>query len=200
MKKKSRRFRRIIALLVLIAIIATLAFTVSYVKNYIEKAMYPIEYNEYIKKYSDEFDLDPWLVLSVIWVESKFDTHALSSKDARGLMQITPQTGKWAFEKLKLNGYEDDLLYDPETNIRIGCWYLNNLRTEFNGDISLVIAAYNGGSGNVSKWLKDSKYSEDGETLNEIPFPETKNYVDRVFNTYDKYKEIYEKDNKLNFN
>lgn len=195
MKKKSRRLRGIIALVLLIAILVA---GVSYVKNYVEKSMYPIEYSEYIKKYSDEFNLDPWLVISVIWVESKFDTHALSSKDAKGLMQVTPQTGEWAFEKLKLNGYEDDLLYDPEINIRIGCWYLNNLRTEFNGDMSLVIAAYNGGSGNVAKWLKDTRYSEDGETLNEIPFPETKNYVEKVFNTYDKYKEIYERNNKIN--
>ena len=184
----------------LILIIAILIVGVKYTANYVQKNIYPIEHDEYIDKYSKEFDLDPWLVLSVIWVESKFDNTATSSKDARGLMQVTPKTGKWASENLELDDYEDELLYDPQTNIRIGSWYLDNLRTEFDGNLELVLAAYNGGSGNVTKWLEDEKYSDDGKTLKDIPFGETKNYVMKVFNTYDKYKNLYENDKSISFN
>lgn len=193
--------KKIITLiLVLLMLIVGVKFAVNYVVNYIEKAMYPIDHLEYIKEYSEEFDLDPWLVVSVIWVESKFDSDARSSKDARGLMQVTPQTGAWAAEKLELEGYDDDMLYQPKTNINIGCWYLDNLRSEFDGNLDLVIAAYNGGSGNVTDWLKDNRYSDDGKSLKEIPFEETKNYVEKVFTTRDKYKEIYQDDENIDLN
>lgn len=189
----------IISILILILILVLLIVGIKLVKTHIEKTMYPIKHVEYIKKYSNEFNLDPWLVTSVIWVESKFDNTATSNKDARGLMQVTPQTGKWAFEKLNLEDYDDEQLYDAETNIKIGCWYLDNLRGEFDGKLELIIAAYNGGSGNVTEWLKDDRYSDDGEILKKIPFEETENYVEKVFNTYDKYKEIYGDDKDIDF-
>lgn len=187
-------------IILIILTITILIIGVKYGINYVEKTMYPIEHDEYIEKYSERFELDPWLVLAVIWVESKFDNTATSSKDARGLMQITPQTGQWASEKLELEDYEDELLYDPETNIKIGSWYLDNLRTQFDGNFELVLAAYNGGSGNVTEWLGNKEYSDDGKTLKKIPFEETENYVMRVFNTYDKYRELYENDDSISFN
>lgn len=187
-------------IILIILVISILIIGVKYGINYVEKTIYPIEHDEYIEKYSERFELDPWLVLAVIWVESKFDNTATSSKDARGLMQITPQTGQWASEKLKLEDYEDELLYDPEINIKIGSWYLDNLRTQFDGNFELVLAAYNGGSGNVTEWLGNKEYSDDGRTLKKIPFEETENYVLRVFKTYDKYKELYENDNSISFN
>lgn len=188
MKIIRRRIRIIVTLTILIALII---LGTEYTGDYVDKASYPIKYSQYVNKYADEFGLDPWLVLSVIRVESKFDEQARSNKDARGLMQITPQTGEWAADKLNLENFDAQKLYDPETNIRIGCWYLDNLRTEFDNELELVVAAYNGGSGNVTKWLKDSNYSDDGKSLKKIPFEETKNYVERVFNSYEKYKEIY---------
>ena len=196
------KFKKLILIILIIAILiaGVLIVGVKYTINYVEKNIYPVEYDEYIEKYSDEFDLDPWLVLSVIWVESKFDNTATSSKDARGLMQVTPQTGQWASEKLELENYEHELLYDPGTNIRIGSWYLDNLIAEFDGDLELVIAAYNGGSGNVTKWLRNGNYSDDGKTLKNIPFAETEDYVEKVFKTYDKYKELYEDDDSISFN
>lgn len=189
MKSLGRKIRTIITTVIILTLII---IGYKYTSTYIEKTMYPIEHIEHIKKYSQEYNLDPFLVLSVIKVESKFDSQAVSNKDARGLMQITPQTGQWAAEKINIENYNDQLLYEPQVNIRIGTWYLDNLRTQFDGRMPLVIAAYNGGSGNVSKWLSDQRYSEDGKTLKEIPFNETKNYVEKVFNAYDKYKEIYE--------
>ena len=138
---------------------------------------YPIGYKSMIVEYSKEYDLDPYLVASIINVESKYDKDAISQKGARGLMQISPSTGKWASEVLGIDNYSEDILFDPETNIRIGTWYLDTLFKEFDYNLELVLAAYNAGSGNVSKWLKDEKYSNDRTSLSIIRFKETEDYL-----------------------
>lgn len=153
----------------------------------IHKLIYPKQYSEYVEKYAEEFDLDENLVYSVIKAESKFNEKAISHKGAKGLMQVSDITRDWAIEELEL---EEVDIFDPETNIRIGCWYLNKLYKEF-GKLDLVIAAYNGGSGNVRKWLENHDYSEDGEKLHNIPFQETSTYLEKVKNNYKNYKEIY---------
>ncbi len=137
--------------------------------------------------YSKEYGIDDSLVYSVIKVESKFNKKAVSKRNAKGLMQISEITQNWAQEEL---GLENIDIFDPETNIKIGCWYLNKLFKEFN-DLDLVITAYNGGSGNVSKWLKNDAYSRDGNKLHEIPFEETKNYLEKVKENYRVYKALY---------
>lgn len=154
---------------------------------------YPIGYKNLILKHSKEYEIDPYLVASVINVESKYDKNAVSIKDARGLMQIGPQTGQWASEVLGIDNYTPELLYDPDINIRIGTWYLNTLFKEFNGNMQLVLASYNAGSGNVRKWLKDDNCSLDGSTLSTIPFKETEDYVTRIDKNYKIYSTIYRK-------
>ena len=154
----------------------------------IKTLIYPRKYSVYVQKYSEEYNLDENLVYSIIKAESKFDEKALSRRGAKGLMQIADITRDWAIDELELN---DDIdIYDPETNIRIGCWYLNTLYKEF-GKTDLVIAAYNGGSGNVKKWLVDKEYSKDGENLHIIPFSETDRYLVKVNKYYEQYKMLY---------
>lgn len=155
------------------------------------RTLYPLDYREMIEEYSARYDLDPYLVAAIIRVESSFRPGAVSRKNARGLMQISEGTGKWAADKLDLKRYSAETLFDPDTNIRIGCWYLSTLYNEF-GDTELVLAAYNGGSGNVTQWLKNSKYSRDGSSLDIIPFKETENYLKKVKASYDIYKMLYE--------
>lgn len=138
-----------------------------------------------------ENELDPFLVAAIINVESKYDKDAISNKDARGLMQIGLQTGNWGAEELNIDGFDSNKLYDPETNIRIGTWYLKQLKHEFDDNINLVLAAYNAGSGNVSKWLQDERYSKDGNSLYKIPFKETEEYLDKVKFNYKVYSIIY---------
>jgi len=152
---------------------------------------YSIKYSGLITKYSTEYSLDPYMVSSVIKTESNFDNGAKSQKDAFGLMQITTETGQWAAGLMKINNFNSDLLYDPEFNIKMGCWYLSNLKTEFNGNMDLVLAAYNGGRGNVQKWLNNSKNSSNGLTLDYIPFKETDKYVKRVNTNYKIYRFLY---------
>jgi len=159
--------------------------------NYVLKEyIFPFRHREVILKYSRENNLDPYLVVSVIMAESKFNSDAKSHKDAKGLMQITDDTGKWIAEQMGITEYTEDILYQEEYNIKMGCWYLNNLREEF-GDMDLSIAAYNAGRGNVNEWLNNKEYSKDGKSLDYIPYKETKKYVDKV-NTYNKiYDKLY---------
>ncbi|MGL4774160.1 MAG: lytic transglycosylase domain-containing protein [Clostridium sp.] len=152
---------------------------------------FPYEHKEYVDKYSSEYDLNPLLVLSIMKTESKFKPEARSNKNAVGLMQITESTGEWIASQMKIENYTKESLYDEETNIKMGCWYLRNLKDEF-GTWDEAIAAYNGGRGNVNKWLKDENYSKDGKTLDYIPFGETKKYVDKVNTNYSIYKFLYE--------
>lgn len=152
---------------------------------------FPLKYSDYIVKYSKEYSLDVYFVIAVIKTESNFKRYVKSNKNAIGLMQITPDTAKWAAEKMNITDFNEDMLYDPEFNIRMGCWYLNDLKAEFNNDMKLVLAAYNGGRGNVQKWLKNSEHSTDGKNLDYIPFQETDKYIKRVEVNYRIYKFLY---------
>lgn len=171
----------------IIIIGVVLAFNI---KN-ITRIFYPVKHFNYIAKYSQKYDLDPYFVIAVIKTESNFNENAKSSKNAYGLMQITPDTGKWIASKMEIDDFNVEMLRNPEVNIRMGCWYLNNLKEEFNGNLELVLAAYNGGRGNVQKWLKDSSHSNDGKNLTYIPFKETDRYVKKVKVNYNIYKYLY---------
>lgn len=159
--------------------------------EWILKTIYPVHHYDLIEKYSNEYDVDPYLVAAIMKNESRFDTNAISKKDAKGLMQIAPVTGQWAAEKLKIPSYSEDMLFEPELNIHIGIWYLNVLKQEFGNNIEVIIAGYNAGNGNVKKWLSNPNYSQDGRTLDEIPFSETKIYQKRVLRDYEIYSKIY---------
>lgn len=160
-------------------------------KFLIKEYVFPFKHKELIEKYSEENNLDPYFVLAVIKAESKFNADAKSHKDAYGLMQITEDTGKWVAGEMGLEDFSKDKLYDEEYNIKLGCWYLNNLSEEFN-DTDLVIASYNAGRGRVKGWLVNKKYSSDGKELNYIPYKETEEYVEKVKNYYKIYKKLYD--------
>ncbi len=155
------------------------------------RAVYPIHFKEDIYYYSQEYKVDPLLTAAVIRVESKFDERAQSKKGAVGLMQIMPATGAWVAEQIGMNNYEPELLYDPRINIQIGTWYLSSLQREFPDNINLVIASYNGGRGRVKDWLQKGTWDGREETIHQIPYPETENFVKKVLFTYERYNTIY---------
>lgn len=171
--------RIIIFVIILIIALSAVAF------------LFPLDYVEYISKYAKEYDIDPLLVSAIINVESKYKKDAVSPKDARGLMQIGPTTGKWAGEELNIENYNENMLFIPETNIRIGVWYLSKLESEFGDNLDLILAAYNAGSGNVQKWRLDSLYSKDGINLDNIPFKETAEYLVKVKSNLKIYNLVY---------
>lgn len=173
-----------------IALILIMAVVLLNGKTLLRKYVFPYKHQEIIQKYSKEYDIDPLLVLSIIKAESKFNPSAKSHKDAYGLMQITDETGKWIASRMNLSGYTKDKLYDEDYNIKMGCWYIKDLKEEFQDD-DLVIAAYNAGRGNVSKWLQNKNYSDDNKKLNTIPYKETREYLDRVKLYYKVYSFLY---------
>lgn len=188
MVKGKRKVKRLLTALVVLLVISAAAVFSLYTAV---KTIYPMKYSGLISEYSEKYDLDPYLVTAVINAESNFKPDAVSHANAMGLMQISVKTGKWAADKLKMKSYTSDDLFDPDTNIQIGCWYLSLLYEEF-GDMELALASYNGGSGNVSQWLRDKNLSPDGKTLAHIPFPETEQYVKKVKKNYSVYKRLYE--------
>lgn len=153
---------------------------------------YPTTYERYVEKYAKKYDMDKYLIFAVIRTESKFDRYAVSGAKAYGLMQIQKETASDCARKLDMKAEFPDDLYDPDINIHIGTYYLKTLLDKYDGDISLAVAAYNSGSGNVDSWLKDDRYSDGSGGLSEIPFPETAGYVTGVNASYAKYKELYE--------
>lgn len=185
--RRSRKHRRMVALfLVLSAVLVAVQGRGIWIK-----VTHPFKYEETIRNYAREYRLDPLLVAAVINVESKFDPNAESSKGAKGLMQLLDDTALWGSEIIGLKDFSVQQLFVPETNIRIGCWYLARLMDQYDGDKILALAAYNGGSGNVAKWLQDPALSHEGKTLESIPFPETEAYVERVVKQMDTYHELY---------
>lgn len=176
--------------IIIFLLIAGIMAAVVYSAARLIRLRYPLEYSDIVEKYSEQYDLDPYLVLAVINVESRFRHEAVSPKNARGLMQITGKTGEWIAEKLQIADYSEEKLFHPQTNIMMGCWYLSTLYQEF-GDLDLMLAAYNAGSGNVSQWLKNNKYSIDGKSLNRIPFKETEKYLVKVKKNQEIYKKLY---------
>ena len=147
---------------------------------------YPLKYKNQINKYALQYNLSSALVASVINTESSFDKNATSIKGACGLMQIMPTTGQYIAENLGQT-FNIDNLYNPDTNIQYGCYYLNYLFDKFK-DQRVVLASYNAGEGVVSNWLKDSRYSQDGVTLQHIPYQQTRQYVDKVNQNINIYK------------
>ena len=189
MKKANVILIIVIAVLIAAFLAVFIADRISLKKAY---ERYPTAYLNEIRTVSDEFDLNPYYVLSIIRCESNFDPKALSRKGAAGLMQIMPNTGEWIAHKLGMDDvYSQDLLYDPVTNIRMGCWYLRFIRGRVGDDPGTVAAAYNAGHGTVQGWLADPQYSEDGSTLKSIPYPETERYVNHVNEAFAQYQKLY---------
>ena len=183
--------KRIVSVLVvIIVLVAILAIVGGIALNeYLAKLSYPLEHVSLIKKYAREYDLDTYMVAGVIHTESRFREDAVSRVGAMGLMQVMPDTGDWIAGKLKISDYNVEMLSDPDTNIRFGCWYLRFLLDRFNPDTA--IAAYNAGHGKVAEWLENPEYSANGKDLVEIPFRETDQYVTRVLEAMEKYKKLY---------
>lgn len=184
--KKSKVLAVSITILLVFAIVAV--FSV----NELQKMLYPREFAGFVTKYSAEYNVPEALVYSVIRIESNFDPKAQSHAGAMGLMQLIPDTLDWLSRLLGEDAPTGEI-FDPETNIKYGTYYLRHLYDRF-GNWDTALAAYNAGHGRVGNWLKDSRYSDDGVVLKNIPFAETRNYVNRVNDNLEHYKKLYYKD------
>ncbi|HIW34035.1 MAG TPA: lytic transglycosylase domain-containing protein [Candidatus Paenibacillus intestinavium] len=185
---KRKKFRRRLLLLVVICFIIFL-FGKS---DWMMQKLYPVKYSDLIVESSEKYKVDPHLIAAVIRVETNFQTGRESPKGAVGLMQLMPTTSEWIVERANLEHISaDKLLHDPTMSIELGTWYLNHLLDQFDGEKIVAIAAYNAGPGNVSKWIEQGTWSGEYATSDDIPFGETRRYVQKVVYYYNKYKELY---------
>lgn len=184
---RDKRFRRAFFTLSIL-IISMLILTQM---DWFWRLIYPLKYEDIIISSAEEYQLDPSLVAAIVFVESKYMPSACSHRGAMGLMQIMPDTGIWIAEQLSILGFKKEMLFDPVINIMFGSWYLANLNQEFNNELIVILAAYNAGRGNVKKWLENDSWDGSRNSIEELPFSETKNYIKQVLAVYDKYKKIY---------
>lgn len=161
-------------------------------------ANHPLMYKEFIETYAAQNNLEPAFVAAIIMNESSYRWDAESSVGARGLMQLMPETAQWVAGKLdEAERYSFERMYDPETNIRYGCWYLGFLAQRFRGDPVSVACGYHAGQGEVQGWRSDpGLVSETGalllESLKDGP---TKNYARKVTTDYGVYQRLYFQEN-----
>ena len=189
MIKKRISFQKIMyKVLTVLLCVFWLFFAVLGLYNYMERAhLYPLKYKDLVFEYSELYNLDKALIFSVIKVESGFNDNAESKAGALGLMQITPKTAEYI---ASLQGVSEYDIKDTRTNIRFGCFYLNYLLKRFK-NCETALVAYNAGEGNVSLWLNNPEYSENKITLKFIPFPESREYIKKINQTFTKYKKLY---------
>ena len=152
-------------------------------------ALFPFPYEELIVKWSKKRELNPFLVVSLIRQESRFQPKIKSPVGATGLMQIMPSTGKFIAPQINIKDYD---LTDPNDNISMGTWYLNHTHETYNNNSLLAVASYNAGPGNVSNWKRKYSLNDFDEFVEKIPFPETKGYIETVFGNYWNYVELYD--------
>jgi len=154
------------------------------------QSFYPLYYEDVIRERALEYEIDPLLVLATIREESRFNSWNESVAGARGLMQIIFSTGEWIAQKLNLEDFNDDMLFDPEINIDLGCWYINYLKERFLNDPILIISGYNAGPGTTSKWLKEYDRSDLDNFVENIPYSETREHIKKVMKSYQMYKRL----------
>lgn len=154
---------------------------------------HPIEYMEWIEREAEKNNLHPAFVAALIMNESSYRPQAESSVGARGLMQVMEPTAADIAEELGIENYSFDMLYEPETNIIFGCYYLGQLSQRFRGDPVCVSAAYHAGAQKVQNWLNTSRLSPDGITLKleNMEDGPTKQYATRVTRDFAIYQRLY---------
>lgn len=182
--------KTIIKIAIAILLILILLLGIYKIKNIMLKKIFKKEYEEYVYKYSEENNIDPYLTFAIIKAESNFKRNIKSKSGAIGLMQLMEET---AIEEAGEFGEEivvTEKLYNPEFNIKIGTKYYAKLYKKYNNEL-LALAAYNAGMGNVDKWIKDGIINEDGSNMENIPIKETNNYVRKIIRNYNIYKKLY---------
>lgn len=182
--------KKIFLILLIIILMFLACFKVFNVEEKILLYLYPTKYEEYVYKYSEELNIDPMLTFAIIKTESNFDEKIESKSGAIGLMQLMDKTAQEQAKKLKIE-YTKEMLYDPETNLKLGLNYFNMLFDYFNQNYVLAFAAYNAGLGNVQKWIKEGTIKKDGSDIENIPFKETNMYVRKIIRNYEIYKDLY---------
>ena len=185
---RSRARRRlglgvILALIAALILVALLLPVLRGAPDAVRQAIYPLRHEETIREAARRNGLEPAFVAGVIHTESRFRPGARSPQGAYGLMQMLPTTAEFVQQRSGIRGD----FRDPETNIRLGSWYLGYLQDRYRGDRRLMLAAYNSGEGTVDGWISNEGF----DIAEDIPYEETRNYVDNSLRARRTYRDLY---------
>ena len=187
-----RRRRRLV--LGLVAVFgALLLIGLHPLKHAVEEITLPLRHEDIIRQQSQKKGLDPALVAAVIYQESKFSDQT-SVAGARGLMQITPDTARFIARQSGGIRFVQADLATPQINIAYGTWYLRWLLDRYDGRQSLALAAYNAGFGHVDDWVRRAGGPDSFDPKTDIPFPETRSYVQHVLERRKEYARRYSRE------
>ena len=191
---RRRRRRRITMTLAVAGLAALLAaFVLPRLPDAVRELALPLAHEDIIRQQASAKELDPSLLAAVIYAESHF-RDATSHAGARGLMQITPATARYIAHLSGGTAFEQGDLATPQINISYGAFYLRYLLQRYGGNTVLALAAYNGGEGNVDRWIAQASMSERALGVEQIPFAETRAYVARVLDARQSYRKKYSRE------
>jgi soluble lytic murein transglycosylase len=173
-----RRLTALGAAALLAALVAALAWP--QVHHAVREITLPLRHEDIIRQQAREKGLDPALIAAVIYAESRFRDGQTSHAGALGLMQLTPATARYIARKSGGTAFVVGDLATPQVNIAYGAYYLRYLLRRYDGDEAVALAAYNAGEGNVDRWLAGARARDGSLTVDAIPYPETRAYVERV--------------------
>jgi soluble lytic murein transglycosylase len=156
------------------------------------QVIFPLTYWDLIRKHSAARGIDPYMVAALIAQESTFDPKIRSIANAWGLMQVVPATGRRLARSLGIPRFDTPMLTNPEINIRLGTVYFSRLVEQFGGT-HYALASYNAGESRVVRWRAERPGLDQDEFIDDIPFPETQNYVKRILGTAEDYRMLYGK-------
>jgi soluble lytic murein transglycosylase len=193
-RRRRRRRRRAAFLLGFMALVALTAIVVvPRLPDAVRELALPLRHEDIIRQQASAKGVDPSLVAAVIYAESKFRDQT-SHAGARGLMQITPATARYIAKLSGGTAFEQGDLATPQINISYGVFYLRYLLRRYEGNEVLALAAYNGGEGNVDRWIARATTSERAFGVDAIPFAETRDYVGRVLDVQLEYRQKYRRE------
>jgi soluble lytic murein transglycosylase len=188
-----RRRRYIAAALVLALLGVAVVMAVRVGPHAVKELTLPLKHEDIIRQQAADKGLDPALIAAVIYQETKFRDRT-SSAGAKGLMQLMPGTAEFIAHKSGGTQFELRDLGTPQINIAYGSWYLRYLIGHYNGNQMLAVAAYNAGEDNVDKWVTRAGGPSNFNADSDIPFPETRAYVQGVLDKRDAYAHNYAKE------
>lgn len=155
------------------------------------EVLFPKAYWDAVRNHSNENELDPYLVASLIRQESEFNPAAVSHANAYGLMQLLPSVGRQVAREVKLRPFSTSRLLEPTANIKLGTRYFRQMINENGGQVEYALAAYNAGGHRVNQWLDGASYRDIHEFVESIPFTETREYVQAIMRNVSVYKRLY---------
>ena len=187
---RRRRIGALVVTALLVALGAGVVAGVGPLGEVIREVTLPLRHDDIIRQQAGDKDVDAALIAAVIYEESKFRDQT-SHAGARGLMQITPETARFIANRSGGVRFQEGDLATPQINISYGAYYLRLLLDHYEGNQTLAVAAYNAGLTNVDRWVREAGGQDGFNADDDIPFPETRHYVDGVNEHRDDYRQHY---------